>query len=58
MCHFAPQPPIQKKYYSLRKEPSELNQILNDGARKAKELSNSTLQKVKDALGFLPSIEI
>ena len=45
--------PIQIKYNSLRKDPRKLNQILSEGANKANILSTSTLNKVRDAFGFL-----
>ncbi|AAQ00108.1 MULTISPECIES: tryptophan--tRNA ligase [Prochlorococcus] len=45
--------PIQQKYYSLIKDKTELNNILNKGYIKANTISNQTLKRVRNALGFL-----
>ncbi len=45
--------PIQKKYSDLIKDRCELNRILTEGEKRAQEISESTLKRVKDALGFL-----
>ncbi|WP_269623603.1 tryptophan--tRNA ligase [Prochlorococcus marinus] len=49
--------PIQEKYTSLSKNPEELNQILINGTQQAKELSNSTLKRIRKAIGLLEQID-
>ena len=46
--------PIQDKYRELMDNPDYLDQVLLDGANKASEVADRTLNRVKDALGFLP----
>ena len=48
--------PIQQKYNALIEDRSELNKILKEGTENANKLSGQTLQRVKQALGFLESI--
>ncbi len=50
--------PIQQKYNDLIKDPSELNRILKEGTNNAKTLSGHTLKRVREALGFLETINI
>ena len=45
--------PIQNKYQELMDNPDYLNSVLRDGAFKASEVADQTLNRVKDALGFL-----
>ena len=48
--------PIQQKYNDLIEDRSELNKVLKEGTENANKLSGQTLQRVKQALGFLESI--
>lgn len=45
--------PIQDKYNDLINEPSELNRVLQNGKDRANEVSQKTLNRVKDSLGFM-----
>lgn len=45
--------PIQDKYQSIIKDRSYLDSVLQNGATKANEVAQTTLAKVKNALGFL-----
>ncbi len=44
--------PIQNKYNDLMNDPYELTNVLKEGKIKAEEVSQETLKKVKNALGF------
>lgn len=44
--------PIQKKYAEIMGEPGYLEQVLKQGKEKAEAIANSTLTKVKKALGY------
>ena len=46
--------PIQDRYHAIMSDRSYLDSVLRDGAIKAKEVANATLDRVRDALGFLP----
>lgn len=46
--------PIQEKYQAIRSEPGYLQSVLREGQEKAESVANQTLNRVKDALGFLP----
>lgn len=48
--------PIQNKYQELMDNPDYLNSVLRNGAAKASEVADQTLNRVKDALGFLPPL--
>ena len=48
--------PIQTKYHELTAEQSYLDQVLRDGQEKASTVAEATLKRVKDSLGFLPSL--
>lgn len=48
--------PIQTKYNELTADKTYLDQVLRDGRLRAEEVANTTLARVKDALGFLPSL--
>ena len=48
--------PIQEKYQAIRADKTYLDTVLRDGAAKATHVANQTLAKVKDALGYLPSL--
>jgi tryptophanyl-tRNA synthetase len=45
--------PIQEKYQSLLNDRSYLDSILRNGATQASEVASATLNRVKNALGFL-----
>jgi tryptophanyl-tRNA synthetase len=45
--------PIQTKYNEIMTEKGYLDQVLKQGKEKAESVANETLQRVKDALGFL-----
>ncbi len=45
--------PIQAKYKELLKDKKEVRQILKEGKDRAQEVSNKTLNKVREALGFM-----
>ena len=44
--------PIQEKYKVLIDDPFQLNNILQDGKKKADDLANKTLKRLKSKLGF------
>jgi tryptophanyl-tRNA synthetase len=46
--------PVQERYREIRSNQSELDDILADGATKARARAQETLRKVQDALGFVP----
>ena len=46
--------PIQTKYQEIMDNKDYLNSVLREGAAKAREVANTTLFRVKDALGYLP----
>jgi tryptophanyl-tRNA synthetase len=46
--------PIQARYQELRRDPAYLTQLLRDNADRAGALAQQTLQKVREAMGFLP----
>jgi tryptophanyl-tRNA synthetase len=48
--------PIQHKYSELMDNRDYLDSVLREGASKASVVANQTLMRVKDALGFLPSL--
>ncbi|AFY38013.1 tryptophanyl-tRNA synthetase [[Leptolyngbya] sp. PCC 7376] len=48
--------PIQTKYNELTADQAYLDQVLRDGQTKAAEVADTTLKRVKDALGFLPAL--
>jgi tryptophanyl-tRNA synthetase len=48
--------PIQTKYNELTADKTYIDQVLRDGRLRAEEVANATLSRVKDALGFLPSL--
>ena len=45
--------PIQKRYKELMKDQEEIHHILEQGAQQAQEVAESTLNRIKDALGLL-----
>lgn len=44
--------PIQEKYHEIMADQAYLESVLRQGREKAEAIANSTLQKVKDALGY------
>jgi tryptophanyl-tRNA synthetase len=44
--------PIKERYEELRSDPTELERMLAEGARKAVEVSRPTLQAMYDRMGF------
>ncbi|MGH8504524.1 MAG: tryptophan--tRNA ligase [Stenotrophobium sp.] len=46
--------PVQAKYRAVRDDRAGLQSILREGARKAAARADTTLQRVHDALGFIP----
>lgn len=47
--------PIQRRYREAVEDPAYLDSVLGDGAARAREIANRTLQDTYDALGFLRS---
>ena len=47
--------PLQERYYQLTEDAGYLDNILAEGAAKARAMADKTLQQVKDAMGFLPA---
>jgi tryptophanyl-tRNA synthetase len=45
--------PIQNRYEEIMKEKGYLDSVLREGRQKAEVVANSTLERVKSALGFL-----
>ncbi len=48
--------PIQDKYQEIMDNKDYLNSVLQEGKDKAEQVANNTLSRVKDALGYLPSL--
>jgi tryptophanyl-tRNA synthetase len=46
--------PIQERYGQWRQDPASLQQVLERGRERADAVAEATLQRVRDALGFLP----
>ena len=46
--------PLRERYAELAADPGEVTRILRMGADKAAEVASKTLQRAKDAMGFLP----
>jgi tryptophanyl-tRNA synthetase len=46
--------PIQEKYAQIRDEKSYLASVLRSGRLKAEAVANQTLERVKNAMGYLP----
>ena len=47
--------PVQRRRAELLADPAELDRIIARGAGKASEVAAMTVQRAKDAMGFLPS---
>jgi tryptophanyl-tRNA synthetase len=48
--------PIQTKYKEIMSEKAYLNSVLKAGRERAESVANKTLERVKNALGYLPFI--
>jgi tryptophanyl-tRNA synthetase len=48
--------PIQERYGQWRQDPATLEQVLESGRKRASAVAEATVQRVRDALGFLPRI--
>ncbi|MEA5508912.1 tryptophan--tRNA ligase [Crocosphaera sp. UHCC 0190] len=48
--------PIQLKYQEIMDNKDYLDSVLRDGKEKAEAVANHTLNRVKDALGYLPTL--
>ena len=48
--------PIQAKYQEIMDNKDYLKSVLRDGSAKAREVANTTLSRVKNALGYLPPL--
>ena len=46
--------PFQDRYQQVMEDPGELDRVLRTGADAANEAANQTLERVRDAMGFLP----
>ncbi|MEA5423061.1 tryptophan--tRNA ligase [Synechococcus sp. CCY9202] len=46
--------PVQERYRDLRSDPSQLQQVLELGRERAEAVASTTLQRLRDALGFYP----
>lgn len=46
--------PIQERYNALRQDPGQLTAVLDAGADRAGTVAQGTLERVRDAMGFLP----
>ena len=44
--------PIREKYFEFMKKPDEVKEILHEGAKKASQIANKTLEEVYDLIGF------
>ena len=47
--------PIQERYSAWRQEEGELLQVLEVGSQRAAHVAESTLERVRQAMGFLPA---
>ena len=46
--------PVRERYAELSSDPGEVDRVLRVGAEKAASVASKTLQRAKDAMGFLP----
>lgn len=46
--------PVQERYHQWRQESGAVAAVLKEGESKATAVANETLERVRDALGFLP----
>jgi tryptophanyl-tRNA synthetase len=47
--------PIQERYAELNSDPAELERVLQQGRERAQGVATTTLERTRNALGFLPS---
>jgi len=47
--------PIQERYRDLNNDPAELERVLREGRERANAVADSTLERTRQALGFLPA---
>jgi tryptophanyl-tRNA synthetase len=45
--------PVQERYGELRRDPSTLLSVLAEGRERARSVADGTLERVRQALGFL-----
>ena len=45
--------PIQERYNTLSADPAELDRVLKAGSERANAVAEATLERTRDALGFL-----
>ncbi len=48
--------PFQQRMAELLDDPAELDRILADGAERAREVAMTTMARVRDRVGLLPSV--
>ena len=48
--------PIQERYAELSSDPAELDRVLQQGRERAQAVAQATLERTRNALGFLPSL--
>ncbi len=48
--------PIQERYGQWRQDPASLEQVLSQGRQRAQAVAEATLERVRSALGFLPTV--
>ena len=46
--------PVQERYQSIQADPAELDRVLAAGRDRAATVANTTLERVKASMGFLP----
>ena len=46
--------PLQKRYYELKADTAYIDEIISNNANRANQLAQTTLTKVKNAIGFIP----
>jgi tryptophanyl-tRNA synthetase len=50
--------PLQERYAELRRDPATLEAVLIEGRQRAAAVAHDTLERVRNALGFLPIARI
>ncbi len=46
--------PIQERYRDLSNDPAQLERVLQQGRERANAVAEATLERTRQALGFLP----
>jgi tryptophanyl-tRNA synthetase len=46
--------PVQERYAELSADPAELDRVLAHGRERAETVAQTTLERTREALGFLP----